>query len=178
MTRRTLIWIAVAVVTLLIELGATIGTVGGTPFSSVEGWGPTRPTDALAFALVTTGSLSLGLFDRLPVAAALGCTVSYLVFALRDYELGLFLPPMIVIFALTAKSGRLSMAIICAIANLGAALVWVGQRTLTIHDPGAALLTWVAFGTVLGVFFVAPILVGEIVRLRSGQRRAPAPERR
>lgn len=33
---------------------------------------------------------------------------------------------------------------------------------------------WVAFGTVLTVFFVTPLVVGEIVRLRSRSSRGSA----
>ncbi len=55
------------------------------------------------------------------------------------------------------------------------ALVWVAHRTTSITEPGVALLAWVAFGTVLAVFFFLPLLVGELVRTRSMLREAESP---
>lgn len=172
MTRRTLIWVVVSLVVLAAELGATIGTVTGDPFAPVDRWGPTRPADALAFAMVVLGCAVLVVFDRFPVTVAMIATASYIVFAVRDHELGMFLPPMVAIFALSALARHRLAAIFCALANLAAALVWVAQRTATITDPGVSLLAWVAFGTVLAAFFLVPLLVGEIVRTRSEFREA------
>ncbi|MFC7373787.1 hypothetical protein ACFQRD_00745 [Brachybacterium sp. GCM10030268] len=169
---------------LVVELGATIGTVTGRPFAPVDGWGPTRPADVLAFALVILGSLVLAAYPRFPLAVSTIATASYIVFALRDHELGMFLPPMVVALTLAARPARRLRlaAIACAGASLAAGLVWVSHRAEPIEEPGVALLVRVAFGVVLAVFFLAPLLLGEIVRLRSaarclartGPRSAPA----
>jgi len=177
MTRRMLLWPLVALVVLIIELGATIGTVTGDPFAPVAGWGTTRPTDALAFALVVLGCAALALFDRFPLTVAMIATASYVGFALRDHELGMFLPPMVAFFALAAQARHRLAAILCALASLAAALVWVSHRAGTITEPGVALLTWVAFGSVLAVFFFVPLLIGEIVRARAELRAAREVER-
>lgn len=176
LTRRTLIWPTVALVVLVIELGATIGTVTGDPFTPVDGWGETRPADALAFAMVTLGCVALGFLGRFPRSGAIIATASYVAFALRDHELGMFLPPMVAVFALAALSRHRLVATLCALASLAAALVWVAHRAATITEPGVDLLTWVAFGTVLAAFFLVPLLVGEIIRTRSELRgtRSPA----
>ncbi|MGL5930510.1 MAG: hypothetical protein ACRCY8_16390 [Dermatophilaceae bacterium] len=174
MTRRTLIYATTAVATLVIELGSTYGTITGEPFAPVPGWGPTRPADLLAFALVALGSAPIALFPRFPVTVGALATGSYLVYAMRDYELGMFLPPMVVLFALVARTRHRLAASSCMVTGLGAALVWVADRAVTIGDSGTRLLTWVAFGTVLGVFFTAPVLLGEIVRVRSLLRVATA----
>lgn len=167
-----LLWPLVALVVLIIELGATIGTVTGDPFDPVAGWGPTRPADALAFALVVLGCAALALFDRFPLTVAMIATASYVVFALRDHELGMFLPPMVAVFALVAQARHRLAAILCALASLAAALVWVSHRVAAITEPGVALLAWVAFGSVLAAFFFAPLLAGEIVRARTELRQA------
>lgn len=172
MTRRALLWPVVALVVLLIELGATIGTFTGAPFTPVDGWGLTRPADALAFALVVLGCAALALFPRFPRTIAMIATASYLVFAVRDHELGMFLPPMVAIFALAALTRHRLAAIFCAVASLAAALVWVGHRVASISDSGVVLLAWVAFGTVLALYFFVPLLVGEIIRTRSQLREA------
>lgn len=172
MTRRMLVSAAVAVVVLIIELGATIGAVVGEPFSPVSGWGQTRPIDALAFAIVIAGCSALALFSRFPIAAAVIATASYIVFALRDHELGMFLPPMIAIFGVAALTRYRVVAILCSLASLAIAVVWVARRADEIVDPGVSLLVWVAFGTVLASFYVGPLLVGEVVRARSLLRDA------
>lgn len=175
MTRRTLVWAIVAIVVTVIELGATIGTVTGDPFAPVAGWGPTRPVDALAFATVVVGCTALAAFHRFPFTVAMIATASYVVFALRDHELGMFLPPMVAVFALAALTRHRLAAVACALASLATALTWVAHRAATIAEPGAALLAWVAFGTVLTAFFAVPLLVGEIVRTRSMLREARSP---
>lgn len=177
MTRRPLIWAVVALVVLIIELGATIGSVTGEPFAPVNGWGSTRPADALAFAMVVLGCAALAVFDRFPLTVATIATAAYVVFALHDHEWGMFLPPIIAIFALAAPARRRLAAIVCALASLAVALVWVGHRAAPIADPGVALLAWVAFGTVLAVFFLVPLLIGEVVRTRLELRDARAPAR-
>lgn len=172
MKRRTLVWAVVAAVVLIIELGATVGAVTGEPFSPVSGWGQTRPTDALTFVIVVVGCMGLALFGRYPITAAIIATASYAVFALRDHELGMFLPPMVAIFALAALTRHRFVAILCALVSLAVALIWVAHRAATIGEPGVALLVWVAFGTVFAVFYLGPLLVGEIIRTRSLLREA------
>lgn len=172
MTRRTLVWAVVAAVVLIIELGATIGAVVGAPFSPVSGWGHTRPIDVLTFVTVVAGCSVLALFDRFPITTAVIATASYVVFALRDHELGMFLPPMIVIFGVAALTRQRVVAILCALVSLAAAVVWVAHRADRIVDPGVSLMVWVAFGTVLASFFLGPLLVGEVVRTRSLLREA------
>lgn len=172
MTRRTLASALVAAVVLIIELGATVAAVVGAPFSPVSGWGQTRPIDALAFVAVVAGCSALALFSRFPIAAAIIATASYVVFALRDHELGMFLPPMIAIFGLAALTRHRVVAILCLLASLAAAVVWLAHRADRIADPGVSLLVWVAFGTVLASFFLGPLLVGEVVRARSLLREA------
>ncbi|WP_147916129.1 hypothetical protein [Ruania zhangjianzhongii] len=171
-TRRRFLWPAVALAVLVIELGATLGTVNGEPFSPVAGWGPTRPADALAFAAVVLGCGALALIDRFPRTVAVVATGSYVVFALRDHELGMFLPPMVATFALAALTRHRRTAIVSALTSLAAAMIWVAGRTGTIADSGVALLGWVAFAAVLAVFFLVPLLIGEIVRTRSLLRAA------
>lgn len=167
MTRRAFVDPLVALLVLVIELGATLGSVAGEPFSPVTGWGSTRPADGLAFTMVVLGCLSLAFSARFPLAVAATATGSYLVFALRDYELGMFLPPMVVIFTLLARDRHRLAAILCAGASVIAAIGWIAGRTVGVTDAGVALLAWAAFGSVLGVFFTAPLLVGEIVRARA-----------
>ncbi|MGO2111980.1 MAG: hypothetical protein ACTH31_10230 [Pseudoclavibacter sp.] len=187
MRRRTRALTISALGVLIIELGATLGTVFGTPFAPVDGWGPTRPADVLAFVMVVVGCGALMFFSRFPRTAAAIATASYLVFALRDHELGMFLPPMVAIFALAALARHRLAAVVVALASLGASLVWVGHRADSIADPGIALLVWVAFGSVLAAFFVMPLVVGEIVRTRTELRETrsalapvstPRPDRR
>ena len=165
--RRTSALVVLAVVVLLIELGATYGSVSGDRFAPVAQWGLTRPTDGFAFALVVIGCGALCFLGRFPLPSSAVATASYVAFALRDYELGMFLPPMVVVFVLVARRGARLAAALCALVSLAAGLVWVSHRAGTLADSGTALLTWVAFGTVLAVFFVVPFLLGEIVRLRS-----------
>lgn len=167
MTRRALIWIAVAMIVLVIELGATIGSTAGEPFSPVDGWAETRHADVLTFVIVVLGCAALAFFGRFPLTVAAIATASYVVFALLDHELGMFLPPMVAIFGLAARARGHLTAIVCAVASLAAGLVWVAARVATITESGVALLAWVAFGTVLAAFFFLPLLVGEIVRARS-----------
>lgn len=172
MTRRMVLWPLVALVVLIIELGATIDTVTGDPFSPVSGWGATRPAGVLAFALVVLGCTALALFDWFPRTVAVIATASYVTFALGDHELGMFLPPMVAVLGLAAWARHRLVAVLCALVSLAAALVWIGHRAATITESGVALLAWVAFGSVLAVFFFVPLLLGEIARARSELRQA------
>lgn len=139
----------------------------GEPFAPVAGWGPTLPTDGLAFVAAILGCGALAFLRRFPLAAGAIASTSYVAFAVRDYELGMFLPPMVAVFVLVATGRSRGLAVVYALVALGAGLVWVSRRASPVLDPGAAVLTWVAFGTVLASFFLLPYLLGELVRLRS-----------
>ncbi|RKS05091.1 hypothetical protein DFP74_0682 [Nocardiopsis sp. Huas11] len=202
----------IAALVLLVELAATYGSLTGAPLDPVEGWTLTRPTDAVAFASVVVGCAALYWRRTRPAAALLVATAAYALFLLRDYELGLLLAPMVALYSVaalgrtrtgsstapgerrarygTSPAGRPSAAALLAASLAGAAavavsLVWVRARTEAVSDPGVALLAWVAFGTVIVVFFVGSFVAGELVRChrllspRTDPRvsTAPAPAR-
>ena len=165
--------ITLALVVLVIELGATLGSLLGEPFDPVAGWAPTRAVDGLAFALVVVGCGALGFLGRFPRVAAALATGAYCAFALGDYEMGMFLAPMVAVFVLVAMHRQLLTAGICALSSLGAGLIWVATRLAPVTEPGVILLAWVAFGVVLATFFLLPFLLGEITGLRRQLRWAP-----
>ena len=161
--------IAVVAVVSVIELAATYASLGAAPMSLVEGWGLTRPTDWVSFVLVAAGCTALFALRRFPATAALGTAVAYCAFIVRDYEFGMSLPVMVAIYVLSTRGHR-TTALIAALCAVAASLVWVANRAAPAVDPGVSTLIWVAFGTVLGVFFLAPFMAGEIVRLRRAAR--------
>src|SRR5699024_5797321 len=79
------------------------------------------------------------------------------------------LSDMVAIYVLSTRGHR-TTALIAALCAVAASLVWVANRAAPAVDPGVSTLIWVAFGTVLGVFFLAPFMAGEIVRLRRAAR--------
>lgn len=164
--RPHLVLVAVATLVAVLELGATIGSVGGDPFAPVEGWTRTRATDIWAFALLVVGCGALFGLRRFPSVATLLAAVSYCVFMLAGYEFGMSLPAMAAVFLLVAGGGHRMVAVVAAAACVVSTLVWVDARADGVADPGVTMLTWVAFGTVAAVFFFVPLLVGEIVRTR------------
>lgn len=172
---RRLALICVALVVLVIELGATLGSASGEPFSPVPGWAPTRPIDGFAFTLVILGCGALALLGRFPRTAAGLATAAYCAFALGDYELGMFLAPMVAVFVLAARHRSLLAAGVCALSSLGAGLIWVAGRVTLITEPGITMLVWVAFGTVLAAFFALPLLLGEVTGLRRRLRQKRGP---
>ena len=172
MRLRTAICPLIALVVLVIELGGMLSTIGQDSFSPVDGWGSTRATDALAVAMVVLGCAVIALFRRAPRTVALIATASYVVVAVRDYELGLLLPPMVVSYLLVVYTRHHGVAITLAAVNLGVSLTWVAHRTAALHDPGVSLLAWTALGTVFAVFFFAPVLAAHLVRMRSLLRSA------
>jgi hypothetical protein len=82
------------------------------------------------------------------------------------------LPAMVAVFILALRGQRRIIAVVAALACLAASLVWVAQRTSTIADDGVPLLAWTAFGTVSAVFFLVPMLLGDLIRVRI-RLRAP-----
>ncbi|OOC55120.1 MULTISPECIES: DUF7134 domain-containing protein [Nocardiopsis] len=156
----------IAALVLLLELAATYATVNGDPFAPVDGWGATRSTDPAAFAAVVVGCGALYWRRSHPVPSLAVATAAYALFLLRDYELGLFLAPMVALYTVaTLGRARIRAALAGAVA-LTASLLWVHARTAAVADPGTALLAWAAFGTVMAVFLAGPFTAGELVRCR------------
>lgn len=154
----------VAAAVLLIELGATYGSIDGDPFAPVDGWGATRAVDPLAFAAVIVGCAVLYWRRTLPVTTLAVTAAAYCLFLLRDHELGMFLAPMVALYT-AANLGRARLwAVLAGAAAMAASLVWVHARTDTIPESGVTLLSWVAFAAVIGVFFAGSFLAGELVR--------------
>ncbi|GAA1174131.1 hypothetical protein GCM10009674_08090 [Nesterenkonia xinjiangensis] len=165
-------------VAILLELGAFLGSLSGSPVALGEGWGATREPDVGVWLLLGAGCLPLLGLSRAPRAAALLCAGSYVAYILSGYEFGLTLPPMLVALVLAAEGRRLS-AWSLAGGCLAATLVWVDGRARGILDPDVGLLVWVAFGAVSAIFFLIPPLIGELLMARRRVRfpeAAPAPE--
>lgn len=163
---RYLIFPLAALLVGIIELSATLGSLNGDPMDLVAGWAPTRLGDIWAVLLTITGSAALFAAPRFPAATLALTSGTYVVFILRDYEFGMTLPAMVTIFVLTSQGRRRLPALLAAIVCLGVTLVWIDQRTTTVTDEGVSTLAWVAFGTVSAAFFLLPVLLGELLRLR------------
>lgn len=163
--RSTIVYIALTLAVLIIELAATYGSLTGEPLNPVENWTVTRSTDWLAFAAVAGGCVALYWRRTRPLLVLIVSTLSYCAFILRDYELGLFLPVMLMLYFFIAQGHSRMWAIGSAAASLAVSLFWVSERAAHL-DSGVAMLAWVAFGTVYGVFFIVPMLIGEIARLK------------
>lgn len=171
MTRREhLIMTITALLVAAIELGATLGSLNGEPMDLVNGWAPTRPGDMWAVLLTATGCAALFIVRWFPVSALAASSGAYAAFIIRDYEFGMTLPSMVTLFILTACGRHRLLAVGAATVCLSATLVWIAQRTTAIADEGTTVLVWVAFGAVSFVFFLLPILLGEIARLRRAAR--------
>lgn len=165
----------VATLVLFLELGATLASLSGDPFAPVAGWGATRPADTLTFVLVVIGCSALYWCRTRPLAALATATTAYAAFMLLGHELGLFLAPMAALFAAAVLGSSRTGALLAGVAAYAASLFWVYERTSTVTDPGAALLAWVALGTVIGVFLVGPYVAGELVRLHRSLTAQPGP---
>lgn len=175
-TPRDLINAAVALVVIAIELSATLGSLNGEPIE-LAGWSSTRPGDGWAVLLTVIGSTALFAVLQFPVSAMAVSSGAYIVFILRDYEFGMTLPVMVAIFTLTAIGRHRVLALGAGLVCLTATLVvWVAQRTTTIPDADVTILTWVALGTVTAVFFLLPVFLGELIRLRRLVRAEKEPE--
>lgn len=155
--------------------GAALATVGGAPFAPVTGWGATRPADALTLTLVVVGCAALYWCRTRPSAALFTAATAYAAFMLLGHELGLFLAPMVALYAAAVLGTPRAGALLAGVAAYAASLFWVYERTSTITDPGAALLAWAAFGTVIGVFLAGPYVAGELVRQRRTLTARPGP---
>lgn len=162
--------LAVAVLVTAIEMSATYSSLRGEPMTLVDEWTPARPGDAIALVLTGVGCGALFAIRRFPRTATVVAVASYGGFVWRDYDFGMTLPAMVAIFVLVAMEGRRLAATSAALACLLASLWWVSGRADSVSDSGIATLIWVAFGTVSTVFFLAPLLLGEIVRLRTALR--------
>ncbi|WP_017583376.1 hypothetical protein [Nocardiopsis valliformis] len=165
----------IATLVLALELAAALATLDGDPFAPVSGWGATRPTDTLALALVVVGCSALYWCRTRPLTALSAATASYAVFMLLGHELGLFLAPMTALYAAAVLGISRIGSLTAGLTAYAASLYWVFERTATVADPGAALLAWVAFSTVIGVFFAGPYVAGELVRLRRLLTAGPGP---
>ncbi|NLS08489.1 hypothetical protein HGQ17_00400 [Nesterenkonia sp. MY13] len=161
-------WVLVVLVLIVaaIELAATIGSFGAEPMELVPGWAPTRPTDSWAITLTLAGAAGLITVGRWPLVGLATTAGAYAAFILRDYEFGMTLPAMVAVFIVVQRGKHRLMALFAALVCLGATLAWIVQRTTTIDEGGVVILAWVAFGTVSAVFFLLPVLLGELLRLR------------
>ncbi|MFE9242979.1 hypothetical protein [Nocardiopsis sp. NPDC006938] len=174
---RALVPVAASLV-LLLELAATLASVGGDAFAPVAGWGATRPADTLTFVLVGIGCAALYWSRTRPLTVLFAATGAYAAFLLLGHEPGLFLAPMFALFTAALQGAPRGAVLFAGAAAYAASLYWVYERAATIADPGAALLAWVAFGTVTGVFLAGPYVAGELVRLRralTGRTTDPTP---
>ncbi|GAB2511655.1 DUF7134 domain-containing protein [Nocardiopsis aegyptia] len=177
----------IAALVLLVEIAATYGSLTGPPLDPVDGWTLARPTDAVAFAAVAVGCAALYWRRTRPVPALVVATAAYALFLLRDYELGLFLAPMVALYSVAALGRSGPAALASGSVAVAASLLWVRARTEALTDPGTALLAWVAFGTVIVVFLAGSFVAGELVRChrllsprantRTGAPTAPRPAR-
>ena len=166
---------AVATLVLAIELAATLATLDGDPFAPVSGWGATRPADALTLALVIVGCSALYWCRTRPLTALGAATAAYAAFMLLGHELGLFLAPMVALYAAAVLGAARIGALAAGLTAYAASLYWVFERTAAVTDSGAALLAWVAFSAVIGVFLAGPYIAGELVRLRRLLAVGPGP---
>ncbi|WP_435113389.1 DUF7134 domain-containing protein [Nocardiopsis synnemataformans] len=172
----------VAGAVLVIELLATYGSVNGDPLDPVAGWNTTQPTDPWAFVIVVVGCAALYWRRASPLITLSVATGAYSVFLLRDHEPGMFLAPMVALHTMASLGYARFHTALAGIVCMSASLWWVHVRTADITDPGVGLLAWVAFGTVILVFFAGSYVVGELVRCRRllltrrDGRTAPEPE--
>ncbi|MCK0469891.1 hypothetical protein [Halalkalibacter sp. APA_J-10(15)] len=153
-------------VVLAIELLATYASVTGEPLNPVDHWIVTRETDWMAFVLVFVGCVSLFWQNIRPTLALIITTLSYCAYILSDYELGLFLPVMLILYTSVANGHSRIWPFCMAMISFLVSLFWVYQRLIQVNDSGVIMFAWVAFGAVFAVFFIAPLLIGEIVYLR------------
>lgn len=167
--------LAVAALVLVIELAAALGDVDGDPFAPVDGWGLTRAPDTLTFVLVAAGCAALYWRRTRPVPALLATCAAYAGYLLLGHELGLFLAPMVALYTVAALGASRTWAAVAAAAAYAASLAWVHERVTDVTDPGAALLAWVAFAAVIGLFLAGPYVAGELVRQRRMLAARPGP---
>ncbi|GHD25812.1 hypothetical protein GCM10007147_23280 [Nocardiopsis kunsanensis] len=132
--------------------------------------------DPFAFAAVVTGCAALYWCRARPVAALAVSTAAFVFFLWRDHELGLFLAPMAALYATAVHGAPRAWPLAAVVAGVGASLLWVHRRVAEVAEPGAALLAWVAFPTVILVFLAGSYAVGELVRCHRELAAGPVPE--
>ncbi|QSB04920.1 DUF7134 domain-containing protein [Natronoglycomyces albus] len=160
--------LVIAGLVLVVELAATAMS---EPLNLVPGWGQTTSTDWLAFTIVTLGCLALVWRRDRPVPVMVVTMVMYGAFMLRDYELGMFLPPMVALYTVaTLGQARLWTLAITAF-GLAVSALWIRARAEGIAEDGVVTLVWVSFGVVITIFYVGSYAIGDIVRSHRMLRR-------
>lgn len=163
-TRPRVVDALIAGVVLAIELLDAYGSLDGEPLNPVDGWNTAQHTEPWAFAFVVVGCAALFWRRTHPVATLTVTATAYTAFVLSDFELGMFLAPMVALHTVAAVgSGRLP-ALLAGLVCTSASAWWLYTRASDITDPGAGVLAWVAFGSVILVFFVGSYVTGELVR--------------
>jgi hypothetical protein len=153
----------IAGVVLAIELFDAYGSLDGEPMDPVAGWNTTQNTDLWAFVLVLLGCGALYWRRTRPVTTLAVATAAFAVFVLRDFELGMFLAPMVALYTVAALGRERLPALLAGLVCMSASVWWLYTRTSQIADPGVAVLAWVAFTAVILVLFAGSYFAGELV---------------
>ncbi|PWV46749.1 hypothetical protein [Nocardiopsis sp. L17-MgMaSL7] len=161
---RPLVDALIAGVVLAVELLDAYGSLDGEPLNPVAGWNTAQHTDPWAFVLVVVGCGALYWRRTHPVVTLAITTVAYSAFVLRDFELGMFLAPMVALYTAAALGRSRALALLAVLACTSASAWWLYTRASDIADPGVAVLAWIAFGAVILAFFVGSYVAGELVR--------------
>lgn len=156
----------IATFIVAIELFATWDSADSDGFAPVDEWAATRDIDALAYFAVVVGCAALFWRRRYPVATLLVSGGAFILFMLRDYELGLFLPVIVMVYTAASLGASRLWTILVAAGSMAVSLWWVAERVAPVSDDGTITLAWVAFGTVFAWFYLGPLLVGELVHSR------------
>lgn len=151
-------------VVLAIELFDAHGSLDGEPLDPVAGWNTTQNTDLWAFVLVLLGCGALYWRRTRPVTTLAVATVAFSLFVLRDFELGMFLAPMVALYTVAALGRARLPALLAGVVCLSASMWWLYTRTSEVTDPGVGVLAWVAFGSVILIFFAGAYVAGELMR--------------
>ncbi|MBB6172890.1 asparagine N-glycosylation enzyme membrane subunit Stt3 [Nocardiopsis mwathae] len=154
----------IAGVVLAIELFDAYGSLGGDPLDPVAGWNTAQNTDPWAFVLVLLGCGALYWRRTHPVTTLAVATAAFSVFLLRDFELGMFLAPMVAFYTVAALGRERFPALLAGTVCMSATVGWLYTRTSEITDAGVGVLAWVAFGSVILIFFAGSYVAGELVR--------------
>ncbi|WP_035341519.1 hypothetical protein [Halalkalibacter hemicellulosilyticus] len=138
--------ILLILVVLAIETLATYASVTGEPLNPVDHWTVTRETDWVAFVVVFVGCVSLFWQNIRPILALIVTTLSYCVYILSDYELGLFLPVMLILYTSVANGHSRIWPLCMAMISFLVSLFWVYQRMIQVTDSGVIMFAWFTFG--------------------------------